>query len=228
MSNSDDEKRLAAAAAVAWVKDGMVVGLGTGSTATHAITLLGKLCREGLSIRGIPTSSRSAALAWEVGIPLVELERAGQIDVTIDGADEFDPHLNLLKGGGGALLREKIVASCSKKVVIVADSSKQVPVLGKFPLPVEVLPFAAQAIAQRLREEHDIEVVLREGPEGLFLSDQANWIADCHFGAIPDPSALGVYLSSIPGVLGHGLFTGLASVLLVAQDGAVREIYPGV
>jgi ribose 5-phosphate isomerase A len=227
MSNSDEEKRLAAAAAVKWVKDGMVVGLGTGSTATHAITMLGKLCREGLSITGIPTSSRSAALAWEVGIPLIELERVGQIDVTIDGADEFDPKLNLLKGGGGALLREKIVASCSKKVVIVTDSSKQVPVLGHFPLPVEVLPFAAQAVAQRLRDEYGIEVVLRQGADGLYSTDQANWIADCHFGAIPDPAKLGAALSSIPGVLGHGLFVGMASVLLVAHDGGVQELHSG-
>jgi ribose 5-phosphate isomerase A len=150
MSQQDDEKRLAGKASLRYVQDGQVVGLGTGSTAKFAILALGEKVRQGLKIRGIPTSVRSRDLATELGIPLTTFEEVQTIDVTIDGADEFDPHLNLIKGGGGALLREKIVASATKKLVIVTDASKQVPVLGKFPLPVEVIKFAQALVAREI------------------------------------------------------------------------------
>src|SRR5580692_10003865 len=147
---NDAEKEVAARASLKYVREGQVVGLGTGSTATIAIRLLGELVRGGLKIRGIPTSIASRDLATELGIPLTTFDEVQQIDVTIDGADEFDPQLNLIKGGGGALLREKIVASASKKVIIVTDASKQVKVLGKFPLPVEVIKFAQALVAREI------------------------------------------------------------------------------
>ena len=147
---NDAEKEVAAKASLKYVHDGQIVGLGTGSTATIAIRLLGERVQKGLSIRGIPTSIASRDLATQLGIPLITFEEAQQIDVTIDGADEFDPALNLIKGGGGAMLREKIVASATRQLVIVTDSSKQVPVLGKFPLPVEVIGFAEPLLARKL------------------------------------------------------------------------------
>src|SRR4029077_12639162 len=146
---NDQEKQAAARASVKYVHDGQIVGLGSGSTATFAIRMLGDRVREGMKIRGIPSSIASRDLAMQVGIPLITFDDAQQIDVTIDGADEFDPALNLIKGGGGAMLREKIVAFASRQLVIVTDSSKQVPVLGKFPLPVEVITFAERLIAKR-------------------------------------------------------------------------------
>src|ERR1700731_2887503 len=147
---NDQEKEAAARASLRFVRDGDIVGLGTGSTAVHAVRLLGEQVRAGLKIRGIPTSAATQELAASVGIPLTTLDEFQQIDVTIDGADEFDPQLHLIKGGGGALLREKIIASASRQVVIIADSSKQVAVLGKFPLPVEVIPFARPLIARKI------------------------------------------------------------------------------
>ena len=147
---ADQEKQAAARASLKFVHDGKIVGLGTGSTAAHAVRGLGELVRAGLRIRGIPTSSGTRDLATSLGIPLTNFDEVQQIDVTIDGADEFDPQLNLIKGGGGALLREKIVASASRQLVIVADAGKQVPALGKFPLPVEVIPFAQALLAKEI------------------------------------------------------------------------------
>src|SRR5215831_8624183 len=146
----DQEKQLAAEASLKYLHEGQVVGLGSGSTATLAIRVLAEKVRAGLNIRGIPTSQNSRELALELGIPLVTFDDVQEIDVTIDGADEFDPNLNLIKGGGGALLREKIVASASRQEIIVTDSSKQVAVLGKFPLPVEVIKFAQPLVARRI------------------------------------------------------------------------------
>jgi len=149
---NDAEKEQAARASLKYVRDGQIVGLGTGSTATIAIRLLGEQVRAGLKIRGIPTSFASRDLAMQLGIPLITFEEAQEIDVTIDGADEFDPALNLIKGGGGAMLREKIVAFATKQVVIVTDSSKQVPMLGRFPVPVEVIGFAEPLLAKKISE----------------------------------------------------------------------------
>jgi ribose 5-phosphate isomerase A len=220
---NDLEKRAAARASLRFVQDGNIVGLGTGSTAAYAVRLLGERVRAGLKIRGIPTSTQTKDLAASVGIPLTTLDEFQEIDVTIDGADEFDPQLNLTKGGGGALLREKIIASASRQVVIIADSSKQVAVLGKFPLPVEVIPFAQPLVAKRIAAL-GATVTVRQDKNGKpFVSDEGHHILDCSFGRIADPPALARKLSDMPGVVEHGLFINLASVVLVAKDEDVTE-----
>ena len=223
---NDSEKEAAARASLKYVHDGQIVGLGSGSTATIAIRLLGERVREGLKIRGIPTSIASRDLAAELGIPLTTFEEYQQIDVTIDGADEFDPRLNLIKGGGGAMLREKIVASASKKMVVVTDSSKQVAMLGKFPLPVEVIGFAEPLVSKKIADL-GAKVVRRSDPAGKpYLTDEGHHILDCHFGQIPDPVALNGKLCDLPGIVEHGLFVGMASVLLMAKNGDVEEFRP--
>ena len=223
---NEAEKEEAARTSLKYVRDGQVVGLGSGSTATIAIRLLAEQVRAGLKIRGIPTSKASHDLAQQLGIPLLTFEDAQQIDVTIDGADEFDPQLNLIKGGGGALLREKVVASVTRLQVIVTDSSKQVPVLGKFPLPVEVIKFAEPLIAKKI-SEMGARVVRRQDATGKpYLTDEENHILDCHFGQIPDPATLGRTLSDMPGVVEHGLFIGMASLVLMAKAGKVEEFRP--
>jgi ribose 5-phosphate isomerase A len=220
---NDAEKEVAARASLKYIHDGQIVGLGTGSTATIAIRLLGERVRAGLKIRGIPTSIASRDLATQLGIPLTTFDEVQQIDVTIDGADEFDPALNLIKGGGGAMLREKIVASSSKQLVIVTDSSKQVPVLGQFPLPVEVIGFAEPLIAKKV-SDLGAKVVRRQDASGKpYLTDEGHHILDCHFGQISDPPALARTLSDMPGIVEHGLFVGMASVLLMAKAGEVEE-----
>ena len=230
---SDLEKAAAARASLGFVHDGNIVGLGTGSTAAHAVRFLGERVRAGLQIRGIPTSVHTRDLATSVGIPLTtfdEIQPIGlqPIDVTIDGADEFDAHLRLIKGGGGALLREKIIASASKQVVIIADSSKQVAVLGKFPLPVEVIAFAQSLVAARITAL-GATVRLRQDAKGNpFVSDEGHHILDCSFGQIPDPPALARTLSDMPGIVEHGLFIDLATVVLVAKGETVAELRRGV
>lgn len=220
----DQEKQAAARASLRFVRDGDVVGLGTGSTAAYAVRLLAERVHAGLKIRGIPTSQQTKELAKTTGIPLTTLDEVQCIDVTIDGADEFDPQLNLIKGGGGALLREKIIASASRLVVIIADSSKQVPVLGKFPLPVEVISFA-QALVAREIEALGAKVKIRQTPEGQpFVTDEHHHILDCHFGQIPDPPALARKLEAMPGIVEHGLFIGMANVVLVAKGNEVQEL----
>jgi ribose 5-phosphate isomerase A len=221
--NSDLEKAAAARASLRFVRDGMTLGLGTGSTAAHVVRFLGEQVKAGLKIRGIPTSVRTGDLAVSLGIPLTTLEECQQIDVDIDGADEFDPQLHLIKGGGGALLREKIIASASRQVVIIADSSKQVAVLGKFPLPVEVIPFAQPLVAKRI-SALGAAVKLRKDTKGnTFITDEGHHILDCSFGQIPDPPALARKLSDMPGVVEHGLFIDLATVVLVAKGDNVTE-----
>jgi ribose 5-phosphate isomerase A len=219
----ENEKTEAARASLKYVHDGQVVGLGSGSTATIAIRLLGERARAGLKIRGIPSSIASRDLAIQLGIPLITFEEVQQIDVTIDGADEFDPALNLIKGGGGAMLREKIVASASKQLVIVTDSSKQVPVLGMFPVPVEVIGFAEPLVAKKI-SDLGAKVVQRADASGKpYVTDEGHHILDCHFGKIPDPAKLACTLSETPGVVEHGLFVGMANVVLMAKTGAVEE-----
>jgi ribose 5-phosphate isomerase A len=220
---NDQEKEAAARAGLRFVNDGDIVGLGSGSTAECAIRLLGERLKSGLRIRGIPTSVRSKELAASLGIPLTTLDDYQQIDVTIDGADEFDPELRLIKGGGGALLREKIIASASKKVVIVADSSKQVQVLGKFPVPVEVIPFAQALIANKITAL-GASVTLRQYVyENPFVTDEGHHILDCHFGQIPDPHTLAHTLSDMPGVVEHGLFINMVDVVLMGKGDEVLE-----
>lgn len=220
---NDQEKEAVGRASLRFVRDGNVLGLGTGSTAAYAVRGLGEMVRNGLKVRCIPTSVNTQKQAAELGIPLTTLDEVQQIDVTIDGADEFDPHLNLTKGGGGALLREKIIASASKMVVIITDSSKRVATLGKFPLPVEVIPFAQALISKKI-SALGATVTLRQRDGKTFVTDEGHHILDCHFGQIPDPPTLARKLSDMPGIVEHGLFIGMASVVLLAKDGAVQEL----
>jgi ribose 5-phosphate isomerase A len=223
---NDLEKEVAARASLRFVKDGQVVGLGTGSTAAHFIQLLGHEVQKGLRIRGIPTSDRSREQALSLGIPLITLDDCQEIDVTVDGADEVDPQLRLIKGGGGALLHETIVASATRQMIVVADGSKQVPRLGKFPLPVEVIRFAQALVAKRIREL-GAEVELRRKPDGSpFLTDENNHILDCRFGEMRDPDGLARELSWMPGVVEHGLFIGMASLALFARGSEIIEWKP--
>jgi ribose 5-phosphate isomerase A len=221
---NDQEKQVAAEASLKYVRDGQVVGLGTGSTASLAIRALGEKVRTGLKIRGIPTSQRSRDLAIQLGIPLTTFEEVQQIDVTIDGADEFDPQLNLIKGGGGALLREKIVASASKQLVIVTDSLKQVPVLGAFPLPVEVIGFAQGLIAARIHALGATATLRRDSHGQIYVTDEGHHILDCRFGKISDPAGLARTLADMPGIVEHGLFVGMTSVLIMAKGSEVVEL----
>ena len=180
--------------------------------------------KAGLKIIGIPTSVHTADLARAVGIPLTTLDEHPEIDITIDGADEVDPKLNLIKGGGGALTREKVIATASKKMVVVADSGKVVAVLGKFPLPVEVIPFA-RTVVERKIVALGASPKLRMKPDGSpFLTDNGNQILDCSFGKIDDPPALARELSGTPGVVEHGLFIGLAKLVVVGRGASVEEI----
>jgi len=221
---NDQEKEAAARASLRFVKDGQVVGLGTGSTAAHFIKLLGEEVKDGLRVRGIPTSIRSRELAVSLGIPVITLDDCQEIDVTVDGADEVDPRLRLIKGGGGALLREKIVASATRQMIVVADASKQVQRLGKFPLPVEVIRFAQALVAKRV-VTMGAEVQLRRDAAGsAYLTDENNYILDCRFGEIPDPDRLARELSEMPGVVEHGLFIGMASVALLARGSEIVEL----
>jgi ribose 5-phosphate isomerase A len=220
----DQEKEAAARASLQFVKDGQVIGLGSGSTATYFIKLLGEQVKNGLRIRGIPTSVRSRDLALSLGIPLTTLDECQEIAVTVDGADEVDPQLRLIKGGGGALLREKIVASATRQQIIVADATKQVPKLGKFPLPVEVIKFAEALVAKRIKAL-GADVQLRKAPDGHpYVTDENNHILDCHFGQIEDADRLARQLSDMPGVVEHGLFIGMASLVLFARGNEIVEL----
>jgi len=221
---NDQEKEAAARASLRFVRDGQVVGLGTGSTAAYFIQLLGEQVKKGLRIRGIPTSLRSRELALSLGIPLITLDDCQEIDVTVDGADEVDGQLRLIKGGGGALLREKIVASATKQMIVVADASKQVKTLGKFPLPVEVIRFAEALVAKRIAAL-GAEVQLRSDAAGKpYVTDENNHILDCRFGEIRDADGLACQLSGMPGVVEHGLFIGMASVALFACGSEIVEL----
>src|ERR1022692_1965165 len=227
LNKNELEKEAAARASLRFVKDGQVVGLGTGSTAAYFIQLLGEQVKSGLRIRGIPSSDRSREQAASLGIPLTTLDECQQIDVTVDGADEVDPQLRLIKGGGGALLREKIVASATRQFVIVADATKRVSVLGKFPLPVEVIKFAQAVVVTKI-EALGAQVTVRMGADGKpYLTDENNHILDCRFGKIPDADGLARQLSDMPGVVEHGLFIGMASVVLVANGSEIVELRRG-
>ncbi|MGE3933580.1 MAG: ribose-5-phosphate isomerase RpiA [Rhodospirillaceae bacterium] len=218
------EKRLAAEKSLEYVEDGMVLGLGTGSTAEQMIRLLGERVRRGLKVRAVPTSERTRRAAEMVGIPLTTLDDCPKIDLTIDGADEVSPALDLIKGGGGALLREKVAAAVSGRLVIVVDSRKMVPRLGAFPLPVEVSVFAWRPVKESIAAL-GIAPVLRRGEGGIpFRTDGGGYIMDCAFGAIDDPATLAAQLDAIPGVLEHGLFVGMADVVLVGRRRSVEVL----
>ena len=222
--DKDLEKQAVARAALSFVENGQVVGLGSGSTSTYFIQFLADRVKAGLKIRGVPTSVRTQQLAEKCGIPLATLDQVEALDIDVDGADEFDPQLQLVKGGGGALLREKIIASASKKFVVLADSSKQVPILGKFPLPVEVIPFAETLLTQRI-SALGATVTLRKAMDGTaYKTDEGHHILDCHFGRIPDPAKLARTLSDMPGIVEHGLFINMASVVLLAKGEQVTEL----
>lgn len=223
--SADLAKINAAAAALDFVKDGMLLGLGTGSTAAHFIRLLGERVRQGLRVSGVPTSEATRALAEAAGIPLVDIDKVARLDVAIDGADEIDPKLNLIKGGGGALLREKIVAAASAHFIVIADDSKDVDQLGAFPLPIEVTPFGFTIAATRIYEAlrahgcPGVEVVLREGGKAgkPLLTDGGNYILDAKAMRIPDPYALADALKRIPGVVEHGLFLDMTRTAIIGK-----------
>ena len=210
------EKQHAAEAAVEYVKDGMIVGLGTGSTTEFAVKKLGERVRDGLAIRGIPTSDVTKVQAEEEGIPLIDFSETMYLDLTIDGADEIDINLNMIKGGGAALLREKIVASASKEEIIIVSHEKFVKQLGSFPLPVEVIPFGWQIIFNQLETlGGSPDLRLKQGQP--LLTDQGNYIIDCRFRQILDAAQLEQRLNMIPGVVENGLFTGLCTRMIMAE-----------
>ena len=225
--NADALKRAAAARAVEFVRPGMRVGLGTGSTAKHFIELLGERVRAGLDIVAVPTSKTTEADARACGISLTTLDETPELDVTVDGADEIAPDLSLIKGGGGALLREKIVAAASARMIVIADETKWVDALGRFPLPIEVAPFGLTATRRAVKKavapvRADAPLILRQGGDGhAFVTDGGHWLIDAALGRIGDPKALAQALSAIPGVMEHGLFIDLAQMAILAgPDGA--------
>lgn len=210
------EKQRSAEAACEYVKDGMIVGLGTGSTAEFAVKKIGELVRNGLSIRGIATSDSTKILAESEGIPLIDFSETMFIDLTIDGADEIDANLNMIKGGGAALLREKIVASASREEIIIVSVSKLVQQLGAFPLPVEVIPFGWQVVFNQLESlQGNPELRLKQGQPSV--TDQGNFIVDCHFRKIENPEQLEQHLNMIPGVVENGLFINLCTRMIMAD-----------
>ncbi len=219
-----EQKQAAAHASLKFIQDGDIVGLGSGSTAAQMVRFLAERFHAGLKIRGIPTSNETRALASSLGIPLVTLDEFQEIDVTIDGADEIDLQLQLIKGGGAAFLREKIVASASRQLVIIADSSKLVRTLGKAPVPVEVIPFAQALVAKEI-SALGAKVSVRQDSSGkAWITDEGHHILDCHFGRIPDPPGLALQLEQIPGVVEHGLFIHMAKIALVAGESGVQEL----
>jgi ribose 5-phosphate isomerase A len=231
-NTADDRKRAAALKALDLIHDGMIVGLGTGSTAAHFVKALGEKVKAGLKITGVATSDSAESLAIEAGIPLAGIDEVPHIDLTVDGADEADRAFRLIKGGGAAHLREKIVAKASRRMVAILDDSKLVDGLGRFPLPVEIVRFACKTT---LRHIADAAVAagcggnfirLRGGEAHPVTTDNGNLIADLDCQSIPDPEALAAALSAIPGVVEHGLFLGLCSMLIVGTPGGVDIIEP--
>lgn len=226
-SVQEEQKRRSALAAVEYVKSGMVIGLGSGSTAAYALMRLADLLKTGTleNVRGVPSSLETELLALRLGVPLVTLDRYPDLDLNIDGADEVDPQLNLIKGGGGALLREKVLAQASRRNIIVIDQSKLSPRIGsRWALPIEVVPFAAGSIEKYL-ELLGARVRVRQTAEGArFQTDQNNLIMDADFGPIKNPSGLARRFADRAGIAAHGLFLGLADIVIVAEENAVRYL----
>jgi ribose 5-phosphate isomerase A len=222
----DEAKTLVGRRAAEFVEDGMAVGLGTGTTSVQFIHALGARVQAGLKIRCAASSESSFQLAQTLGIPVTTLPELPELDLYIDGADEVGPGLALIKGGGGALLREKIVASAAKKFICVVDSSKIVPQLGRFPLPIEVIQMALPLVVRKLRAI-GLDPVQRKRKDGsFFVTDEKNFILDCLCGEIPDPERLAAQVRAIVGVVEHGLFLGMASLALIAGEDGVRELLP--
>lgn len=221
-SDLDSQKRQAALKAAEYVRDGMVVGLGTGTTAIYLIVALGERVRQGLKIRAVPTSHDTADLARQSGIPLIGSDNAWPIDLAIDGADQVDPRLNLVKGGGGALLKEKIVAAAAKRFIVMVDHTKLVPALGgSFPLPIEVVPFGWGSTARHIERASGGKAVLRERNGRVFQTEAGHVILDLHMPKIDDPALLETDLNQIPGIVETGLFIGRTSILIVGQADGV-------
>ena len=222
----DSLKKAAALKAVEFVRDGMVVGLGTGSTAKHMVIALGEKIRSGMRLRGVPTSKETAVLAQQQGIVLIDADHAWVIDVAIDGADQVDPGFNLIKGGGGALLKEKIVAASAKQFIVVVDHTKRVSVLGgSFPLPIEVISFGWGSTAREIEALTQSRVVLRERNGVPFTTEAGNMIVDVHLARIDQPRNLEIALNKIPGIVETGLFVGRTDLLIVGTANGV-ESYP--
>ena len=219
----DRLKKAAALEAVEFVRDGMIVGLGTGSTAKHMVVALGEKVRAGMRLRGVPTSHETAALAKEAGIILIDADNRWEIDVAIDGADQVDPGFNLIKGGGGALLKEKIVAASAKLFIVLVDYTKQVPMLGgSFPLPIEIIPFGWGSTAREIETLTKSRVVLREKNGVLFRTEAGNLIVDVHIARIHHPKDLEIALNQIPGIVETGLFIDRTSMLIVGSPHGVQ------
>lgn len=233
MAHAEDLKRRAAAHALTYVTDGMRLGLGTGSTARHFVELLAEKVRDGMNVLCVPTSKQTLDQAVQVGVPIATLDEAGPLDLCVDGADEIGPGLALIKGGGGALLREKIVASAAKEMVVIADASKKVAVLGRFPLPIEVVDFGVGAIQRQLeaavrKAGCEGAVAIRRDRDGHpFVTDQGHVILDAHLGRIPDPAALARAVEEVAGVVEHGLFLGLARRAVLAGTDGITVLEPG-
>jgi ribose 5-phosphate isomerase A len=224
------QKRAAAARAVEFVRPGMRLGLGTGSTAKHFVDFLAERVRGGLDVVAVPTSEATRAHAERLGITLTTLDETPELDLTIDGADEIAPDLTLIKGGGGALLREKIVAAASGRMLVIADQSKWVAMLGRFPLPIEIAPFGAAATRRAVEAATAAAgcpgaAPIRKTANGhAFVTDGGHWLLDAQLQRIPDPKTLAARLSAVPGVMEHGLFIGLAGTAIVAGPDGVRLI----
>lgn len=216
MKDLTNEKILAAREAVKLLSDGQIVGLGSGSSAYLAIHEIGGLVKIGLDIKGVPTSQKTQDLAISLGIPLLNIEDVSAIDITIDGADEFTPELHLIKGGGSFLLKEKVVASLSKQQIIITDSSKQVDLLGKFTVPIEVIPYARNYVMAQLKKLNGIGKIRMEGEKPL-VTEQGNYLLDTDFGLITNPKLLADQLDPIVGIVEHGLFIGIATKVIMGN-----------
>jgi ribose 5-phosphate isomerase A len=221
MPNSDAEKAIAAAKAVEEVRDGMLVGLGTGSTAAYAVKCLADRVRQGLKVTAVATSQATDTLARRLGVPLISFQGLSSIDLTIDGADEIDHRFRAIKGGGGALLREKVIAAASTRVIVIVGSNKLVPMLGKFALPVEVVPFATEFVRTRLAEL-GARVMHRTIAGTPALTDQSNHILDAALDEIPKPTEIAAAIAAIPGVVEHGLFLDEIDTIVIARGDTVE------
>jgi ribose 5-phosphate isomerase A len=233
VTSLEDRKHAAAERAIAFVEPGMRIGLGTGSTARHFVDLLGAQVRAGLAVTAVATSEATRVQAEKAGIAVSTLDETPELDLTVDGADEIGPDLTLIKGGGGALLWEKIVAAASARMIVIADDTKWVPVLGQFPLPIDVVPFGLEA-TRRAVEAAAVAcgcpgpVVRRVTPDGRpFITDGGHHILDAALGSIPDPQALAARLAQVPGVVEHGLFVGMATLAILGGPDGVRIVEAG-
>lgn len=222
--SQDEMKQRVGAHAATFVKNGMTIGLGTGSTANHLMYALAARMKEGLQFTAVPTSGRTRELAKQLGISVIEFDQADIIDLAVDGADEISPQLNLIKGGGGAMLQEKMIAHTAQRFVVIGDESKLVPHLGGFPLPVEVVPYGWNQVQRKIETLGCSSVVLRVRNEKTYVTDHQHLILDCHFNEIIHPDELNAKIKSIPGVVDTGLFLHLAKTAIISYpDGTVKE-----